>query len=104
MLNDYGVCYDVLGDSSEAINLYAKSIQAKENPLAYLNRGRLYKKNNQFKLAIEDMQNVLQLDQTSAQAYLIIGNSYAQLGDKEKAIKAYKQGLALNPKPNIKDF
>jgi tetratricopeptide (TPR) repeat protein len=48
------------------------------------------------------MQNFLKFELNNAQAYLIIGNIYSAIGNKSKAIEAYKHGLALNPKYNIR--
>lgn len=97
-----GYCYEKTGNLYKAINLYSKSIKLKDDVDVFWARGYLYKKTNQFKLAIHDMQTVLGFDPKRAQAYLIIGNSYSELGEKAKAIEAYKKGLTLNPYYNTK--
>lgn len=97
-----GLCYDLNKDTVDAINLYTKSLQLKENVLGYANRGRLYKKMGQYVLAISDIRNALRLDPTYAQAYLILGNCYLELHDKSRAIDAYEKGLADNPPNDVK--
>jgi tetratricopeptide (TPR) repeat protein len=102
MLYNFGYCYEMTGDLHKAIDLYSKALKFKKDVNVFWARGYLYKKTNQFKLAIQDMQAVLDFEPNRAQAYLIIGNSYSELGEKEKAIQAYKKGLTLNPKYNTK--
>lgn len=97
-------CYDGNGDYDNAIKYYTESINVKPNVIAYANRGRRYKKLNNLKQAILDEENVIRLNPTYAQAYLIIGNCYIEMGQKQKALDFFKKGLAQKPKGEIKEL
>lgn len=97
-------CYDGNGDYKAAIEYYTKSIAIKPNPIAYANRGRRYRKLGKFKEAISDEENVIKLDSTYAQAYLIIGNCYLDLKQPKKAHSYYQRGLAQKPEGGIKEL
>ena len=101
-LYNIGYCYDMNNETDKAIEYYTKSLKQKESKEAYWARGYIYKKSEKFQLAISDMENNIRLDPGHSQAYLIMGNSYLELGNKQKAIECYKKGLAFNPKYNTK--
>ncbi|MBA4196416.1 MAG: hypothetical protein C0459_02575 [Chitinophaga sp.] len=103
-LSNLANCYDGIGDYNNAIKYYTESIRVKPNVIAFANRGRRYKKLNNFKQAISDEENAIKLDSTYAQAYLIIGNCYLEMKQRKKALEYFKKGLAQNPKGEIKDL
>jgi tetratricopeptide (TPR) repeat protein len=103
-LYNVGYCYEMEGETDKAIDYYTKSIKQKESEIAYWARGYIYKKSGKLLSAISDMENNLRLDPENAQAYLVMGNSYLDLGNKQKAVECYKKGLSLNPKPSIKEL
>ena len=103
-LYNIGYCYEMEGETDKAIDYYTKSIKQKESEIAYWARGYIYKKSGKLQLAIKDMENNLRLDPNNAQAYLVMGNSYFDLGNKQNAVECYTKGLKLNPKPNIKSL
>ena len=90
-------CYDGNGDYKKAIEYYTKSIAIKPNSVAYANRGRRYRKLGKFNEAISDEENVIKLDSTYAQAYLLIGNCYLDLKQTSKAHGYFQRGLAQKP-------
>lgn len=64
---------------------------------AYLQAGRLTKKNEFFKRSIDLFREGLKLNQTSAEAYLKMGVAYAYLDQNRRAIKNWNQALDINP-------
>ncbi len=98
---DFGLCYDNNSDWENAIRFYTKSINIKKNTLAYVNRGRVYKKTNKIELAMADEQIAIAIDPSFAQAYLILGNCYLLKHDTANAAANYKKGLAQKPKGQI---
>jgi tetratricopeptide (TPR) repeat protein len=53
--------------------------------------------NRQFREAISQLIEYLQLQPRDASAYLALGRAYLQLGDRSEALNAYFKALQLNP-------
>jgi protein O-mannosyl-transferase len=79
--------------------------QYEKVPLAYLNRGITYAKENEYDKAIEDLTKAIQLDTNYtkayynyAKAYYNRGNAYADKQKFDLALKDFNKCIELNPK------
>ncbi len=67
------------------------------NPEGFLNRARLYFKNNEPKLALEDMNRALKIDSLNASMTFERGEIYYSLFEFDKARADYDRCVKLNP-------
>ncbi len=68
---------------------------------AYNNRGNAYRDLGEFRRAIEDYDQALQLDPGVAAAYSNRGIAYAELGELRRAIEDFDQALRLDPEDAV---
>lgn len=77
-----------------------------ENIDAHWHLGVFSVESRQFEKAVERFEKVCELDSSLEpkykEAYFYLGNLYANLGEKEKAIKNFYQLLSLNPNEELK--
>ncbi len=87
------------GDYSNAILSFGKFIQQypSEYPTAYFQRGKTYLLLNQFQLAIQDLQQVIQLDAVHKDAPYVLGKIFFQQKKHLEASKYLTISIQLNP-------
>ncbi|MBI4743218.1 MAG: O-antigen ligase family protein [Actinobacteria bacterium] len=61
------------------------------------NLGFYYFLKNQYKKAVDEFNRVLEIDSEDFYTYFYLGKCYEGLGERDKAISAYKSVLNLNP-------
>lgn len=72
----------------------------KENPFHFLgivNLGVLYDQKNKFQQALQMYERALQINPGAADVYLLRGQTYAHMGDKQKALENINQALRFVP-------
>lgn len=85
-------------DYGLAIHCYSDAIKLKPDyMMAYYNRGALFAKTKEYDNAIVDMHQVLQLDSTYYDAYIILGEVYIGKSDIATATKMYETVLKKIP-------
>jgi len=87
---------------TEALADYNKTISMKDaQPQAYNSRARLFfdlaKGRDTLLLALADYNKAISYDSTDGEFLVNRGATYARLGDVEKAIENFNQGLKLKP-------
>ncbi|SMG17867.1 Tetratricopeptide repeat-containing protein [Marivirga sericea] len=98
MLYNAARCYEELGQYSEAINLYDRSIDnQKDLTIAYLGRGRSYFKAGDYKSSVVDFTNALYYDETNEDALYYGALSFMKDSLYGKARKVFTTLLELNP-------
>lgn len=83
-----------------ALKAYAKALElgAAQPEQLHLNRAAILLDHlGQVDAAVEELQNAIAIAPEFLMAWLNLGQAYEDLGDKGKAIDAYRQALALDP-------
>ena len=78
----------------------AKNTETEQSPLsveALILKGNELIKNRQYQEAIHDYEQVLDIDSKNVQVRLLLGLTYAQLGELEKALQHTKKASQLDP-------
>lgn len=86
------------GDYDKSIKLLEECSKLDPNNYIYpyeIGYALVLKEN--YKLAAEYFEKVVEMDGINDQCYQMLGNAYSIGGDKEKAIEAYNRGLKLFP-------
>lgn len=86
---------------NDALAIYNRSINAvPDSCWGYLHRAVSYHNNNQFDLALNDLNQAIELDTNYGLAYGYRGELYASLAKihQDSAFKDYEQALKLNSK------
>ena len=83
----------------DPISLWSDIIEKCENvpPVAYNNRGEMYRTMRQPGKAIDDFTKAITIDTNYSSAYLNRGTVYHELGNTAKAIKDYHKALRAAP-------
>ncbi|PCJ18739.1 MAG: hypothetical protein COB02_09915 [Candidatus Cloacimonadota bacterium] len=90
--------YSFLNLLEQSISIFNKLIQL--NPKSanhYSNLSVILLKNNQSKLALENLQLSIKLDPKSSCTYFNLGNTYQYLNDYQSTIKNYKKAIQIQP-------
>jgi len=91
-----GAAYQKMGNSEKAMINYSKALEINShNPNVYIYRGYLLYKREQYKKAIEDFEEVLDLDPNNHYALYNIGMSEFRLGNKAEACDAFHKACEL---------
>jgi len=85
------------GDFQGAIDLYTSAVALYPNAIYYCNRGTAYTKLQQHTNAESDYLQCIALDPKYVKAYDRLGYTYIQIGNLDKAIEAFKNGLTVEP-------
>jgi tetratricopeptide (TPR) repeat protein len=113
-----GLVNSQVKDKQKAQELYKKAIKLVDDEHKYDEAIELYKQaqeydsetiifsyeiaftyylKNDYRKAVETAEPLLEHKDVDAEVYRLIGNSYDMMGEKEKAIDAYKKGLEKFP-------
>ncbi|WWC94299.1 hypothetical protein V866_001141 [Kwoniella sp. B9012] len=80
-----------------AIEQYTQAIALYPNPVYYSNRAAAWGGLGKHEKAIEDAEKALDLDPNFSKAYSRLGHAHFSTGDYLSAVKAYEDGLKLDP-------
>lgn len=90
----------VIENTSEAFQNLYNSLLTEIGPeisSTYYTTGYAAYKNDQFELAIQDLEKAVYYDATNGDALFNLGNAYKQNGDREKAMETYTKVIELFP-------
>lgn len=86
------------GDYDGAVNALGEAIGMNDkDATAYLLRGECFYKLQNFKLAIQDLNNSIQYAPNNARAFLVRGSCHAAMGEDDSAIADYEGAIKLDP-------
>ena len=68
-----------------------------EKKSKHLERARQYFEKNEFKEAMIEFKNVVQLDPENDAAYYKLGETYLKLKQGREAYEAFKRAVSINP-------
>lgn len=66
-------------------------------PEVYVKRGQVYRSMGDTARAIQDFRKARDMKPDYLKPYAVIGDTYLQMGEKEKAREAWEQGLKVSP-------
>ena len=88
-------------DHKQAESVYLRALQQNPNQAqqatTYLALGYIYKETNQPKLAIDNLEKVVDLEYASSITFFNLGLLYETLNQIDKAIFSFQESLVLNP-------
>ncbi len=95
---DLGICYaEGTSNPMKGITLLREVVQKDpKHENAQLNLGFLSVKSRQFDKALERFNKVLEINPGRIDTYVFIGQTYLQMGDKEKAIQSFENFKSLS--------
>lgn len=86
------------GKFAEAIKFYTEAIALDgSNHVLYSNRSAAYAKSEMYEQALEDAEKTVELKPDWVKGYSRKGSALAYLGRLDESVKAYQDGLALDP-------
>jgi tetratricopeptide (TPR) repeat protein len=96
-LEELGVCLNEAGSIDEAVKVLERSIKIdSRNPFMYFLLGNIYIfKLNDSKIALGYYKKAVELNPDITDGLINLGNTYAILGEYEKAIESYKKELVF---------
>lgn len=84
------------GNSDRAIEDYTKAIAIAKERQAYMMRGRVWTKKQEFDKAIADLDKAIELEPTFQLTYADRGDAYLEMKEYDKAIADYNHALKLD--------
>lgn len=92
-----GIYYAKIGDKANALNLFNKSITEDLHlNEAYLEKGYLLYEDKKYNEALQNFNQLTQIDQSFADAYYWVAKCSEALNDKQRAIEFYEKSLHLD--------
>ena len=98
LLLDWGLAYDCLGDSGQALAKFRQAATIEQSAHVYSQIGLEYGKSRQYAEALDALATAVRLDPNFAMAYYTRGNVYEAQGNKAQAAVEYRHALAIDPK------
>jgi tetratricopeptide (TPR) repeat protein/S1-C subfamily serine protease len=93
-----GGLFSILKRDSEANNSYNQAINLQPNhPMAYILRGAIYLKQQQYPQAIADFTQAIKLDPNDSWAYTALGSVYYKQKQYPQAITNFEQAIKVDP-------
>ncbi len=97
-LNDEGIKHAKTGDFEKALELFTQSIEKNPSyPIAYANRGNVYRKWKQYDEAISDYTKAIELKQDNLSVLYFRANTYMDMREFDKAIADYSSIISKRP-------
>ena len=95
-----GAVYSKIGQYDTGIQYLSKAIELQpDDPFAYQSLGLISRVQGRYPLAIKYLKKALELQKGRGrlQTYLNIGNTYHDMGEREKAISYFQKAIQLDP-------
>ena len=95
-----GAVYNRIGQYDNGIHYFNKALEIEpDNPHASTNLGLAYRAKGRYPEAIEQFTKALELqgDQANAMTYVVIGETFHDMREHEKAIPYFQKTVELNP-------
>jgi pentatricopeptide repeat protein len=89
--NDIGLCYEMMGNESLAINNYKMSINVKDNSVAHYKIGYLLLKKGDVTGAINHLKQSVALNKNNTEAYKTLISAYKNQGNEVEALKVLQE-------------
>jgi len=89
--------YIKVGNTEEAIRVYKKIAEIKNDINVRINIVKLYIDEGKMEEAIKECKDILLLDSNNIDAYFYLGNIYYKQGKYDDAIDYYKKVITLDP-------
>ena len=96
-----------LGEPDKALDTINKLLmddRQKDNPLAYVLRGRIYVSQNDYTQAETPFVKLGELDQQSIFPELLLGGVYKRTDKKDQAVKQYEQAITGDPSSALASY
>jgi tetratricopeptide (TPR) repeat protein len=101
-MNNLGLYLGEAGNASSSFEMLGKAIAAKPDfDKAFYNRGNIWAKNGNYRNAIQDYKQTLQLNSSYGDAYNNLGNCYAALQIPDSAMIWFEKAIVTDPS-NVK--
>ena len=100
-----GIAYSKNGDEINALNDFNMAIKlfAFDNPTAYLERGKIYLRQEKYNLALDDFNTAISMDYTSqknADYYFYRGMLYIKTNRMDEAMQDLNYAISIAPATN----
>jgi Flp pilus assembly protein TadD len=84
--------------SDQNVNEFLSSVKKVDgNVEAKYQMARYFQKRNRYKIALQELKEIIRMDPTFVKAYNAMGISYEASGDFKRAIQSYEHALKINP-------
>lgn len=90
----YALALRDAGRDDEALLQFGEACEIYPDALA--ERGRILLKRGQLDLALADLEKAVKQPGITADAWLLLGNAYEKMGQREKAVTAWRSGLKVS--------
>lgn len=97
LLVDWGLAYDCVGDSDNALARLQQAAQLKPSAHAYSQIGMEYAKRRDWTHAMAALNESLRLDGSYVKSYIYRGGVYESQGQFADAANDYRRALAIDP-------
>jgi clan AA aspartic protease (TIGR02281 family) len=88
--------YEQFGDTTRAIEYASRAIKAQpKNIQWWQDRGQLYMAYKQYELALADFRQMIQVDATCIEGYVLLGNAYYAMKQYGKSLEQYEYANRL---------
>ena len=92
-----GRSHEALGDTENALHLYARTLELNPNHTDVLLRSaQIYKRQNEPQNALTMLTKLIAIEPTNVEAHYLSGILYAELGHSEEALEAFLETIRLN--------
>jgi len=99
ILNSLANAYLRTGKLDQSENILQQINQLHPNQLGALrNLGSLYARQGKFRDAILHLKKAIEIDKHSEETHIVLGNTYQEISQLDKAAKNFQKTLTLNPK------
>ncbi len=92
-----GITLKLLGKYGDALEEIKKSLEIRKSPELYRILGEIYFSKGIIDLAIQNFQETIKLDSSSAEAHFLLGFALGEKGKMNESLEAVKKAIALNP-------
>lgn len=89
-------CFANLGLNEKAIAEYDSALGDEYDEEVYVEKADLFRRNGQYKEAIEQIDKFIDAEPSAAYGYYVKGWCYELSGDDDKAMELYEQGIDLD--------
>ena len=88
--------YEQFGDTTRAIEYASRAIKAQpKNTQWWQDRGQLYMDYRQYELALADFRQMIQVDATCIEGYVLLGNAYYAMKQYGNSLEQYEYANRL---------
>jgi len=92
-----GLIYEDLGKDILAIESYLKSLNLRENSIAYFRLGKIYRNKKNYQEAIKYFSKIIKFDPSIRLAYYYLGECFYQSNDYRQAYKFLAKAINFYP-------